>query len=259
MKITQVLQNLGFSLQDSEIYLSLLKVGESSVGPIIADTGFHRDIVYGALTRLEQRGLVQSMEKKKIRHYQALDPAILARKEQERADLAKSILPDLQKIFTQPEVSVRIYEGVEGLEETEKDWATTLKDGEVMLCIGGAGKSWYDLGERFNYKKYHQRLADRGITIKTITYPNEAKEIRERETSNFNPIRVLPESYKVPSSTIIFGDKIQIQIFGERFFAIVIQSRAVSDSYRKYFSTLWALGKPLRTNKQLKDTNSKNF
>lgn len=250
MKIAQALQNLGFSSQDSQIYVSLLKVGESSVGAIIADTGFHRDIVYGALTRLEQQGLVQSIEKKKIRHYQALDPAVLARKEQERADLAKSILPDLQKLFTQPDVSVRIYEGVEGLEETEKDWAASLKDNEVMLCIGGAGKSWYDLGEQFNYKKYHQKLADRGITIKTVTYANEAKEIRSIETPEFNPVRVLPESYKVPSSTIIYADKIQIQIFGERFFAIVIQSKAVSDSYRKYFTTLWNMAKPLKASRR---------
>jgi sugar-specific transcriptional regulator TrmB len=252
MRITQALQNLGFSPQDSQIYISLLKVGESSVGAIIADTGLHRDIVYGALTRLDQQGLVQSIEKKKIRHYQALDPAVLVRKVQEKADLAKSILPELKQLFTQPEVTVRVYEGVDGLEETEKDWAATLKDGEALLCIGGAGKSWYDLGKQFNHEKYHKKLFERGIRFKTVTYTNEAREIRENETAEFNPVRVLPESYKVPSSTIIYGDKIQIQIFGERFFAIVIQSKAVSDSYRRYFDILWNMGKPLKATKSKK-------
>ncbi len=243
MSLKHVLQELGYSQQDAAIYLALLKVGESSVGAIISETGYHRDIVYGAFNRLEQQGLLQSIEKKKIRHYLALDPELLVRKIREKADLAGSILPELKHLFSQPAVSVRIYEGPEGLEETEKDWAASLKDNEEFYCIGGAGKAWYDVAKNFNYQKYHSALQKRGILLKTITYANELAGIVESESVKFNEIRVLPESFRVPSSTIIYADKIQIQVFGERFMSIVIQSKQISDAYRQYFHTLWNMGK----------------
>jgi sugar-specific transcriptional regulator TrmB len=243
MTILSNLERLGLSPQEAAVYLALMKVGESSVGAIISQTGFHRDLVYGALSRLEQQGLVQSLEKKKIRHYQAADPALLARRAKEKAELAASILPQLHELFTQPVVSVRIYEGVDGLEEIEKDWAASLKDGEEFYAIGGAGKAWYDLGKHFGFMKYHKRLYARGIRVKTVTYPTEVAGIRESELPGFNPIRVLPEEFNVPSSTIIYADKILIQIFGEQYVGVMVQSKAVSDSYRQYFQVLWAMGK----------------
>ena len=244
MNIKNSLQKLGFSAQDVEVYLTALKVGESSVGAIIAKTGFHREIVYGALSRLEQQGLVQAFEKKKIRHYQAQDPAILVRKEKEKADLALSMLPQLQELFTQPAVSIKVYERAEGLEEIEKDWAASLKDGEEFYCIGGAGDAWYEVAAPF-YKKYHDRLLKRNIRLKTVTYANESRGIARYENLKFNAIRVLPENFRVPSSSVIYADKLLLQIFGEQYIGIVIQSKKVSETYRHYFSSLWKQGKPL--------------
>lgn len=245
MKIQPILQKLGFSHQDAEVYLAILKVGESSVGAIISQTGFHRDLVYGALTRLEQQGLVQSLEKKKIRHYQAADPTLLVRKEKEKAELAMSLLPALKELYTQPAVSVRIYEGSDGLEEIEKDWADSLKNGEEFYCIGGAGEAWYEVAKPF-YKKYHERLFKRKITIKTVTFGNEAKGIAKYENAKFNPVRILPENFRAPSSTVIYADKLLIQVFGEQFIGIVIQSKQISQAYRHYFNSLWKIAKPVK-------------
>lgn len=238
MKLIETLSKLGLSPTESEIYLALLKKNESPVGVIISETGLHREIVYGALKRLELQGIVQSIEKKKIRHYQACDPVYLVRKIEDKAEMAREVLPQLQEMFNQPQVSVKIYEGAEGFEEIEKDWAASLKDNEEFYCIGGAGNAWYDITKDY-YMKYHKRLYKRGIKVKTVTFENELKGIKDNELPGFNPVRVLPEKYRVPSSTIIYADKILIQIFGERSIGIVIQSQAVSKSYKQYFELLW--------------------
>lgn len=244
-KLLNSLIKLGFSNQDAEVYIALLKVGESPAGPIISETGFHREIVYGALKRLEQQGLVQSVIRKRVRNFQANDPDFLLRKMQSKAEIAKNILPQLKSIYSEPDVSVKIYEGAEGYEEMIKDWSYSLKNNEEFYCIGGAGASWYEITKDY-YKKYFKAMKKRGIIIKTVTYINEAKSIAEYEDPEFNPIRVLPESYRVPSSTIIYGpDKIAIQIFGERPLAIVIQSKAVRNAYKANFDLLWEMGKPV--------------
>lgn len=225
------------------MYLALLKVGESSVGAIIQTTGYHRDLVYGALQRLEQQGLAQSLEKKKIRHYQAVDPAVLKRQAVAKQKLADYTVPKLQKILKELPVAVQIFEGAAGLEALEQDWATTLKDNEEFYCIGGAGDAWYSVAEDF-FRPYHRRLVKRGIQLKTVTFANEIKGIQSREIPGFNVQRVLPSTFDAPSSTIIYGDKVLLQIFGEQYIGILIRSKAASSAYRKYFKALWSVGKP---------------
>lgn len=236
---------LGLSNSDAKIYLALLKEGGTSVGLIIKKTGFYREVVYGGLKRLEKQGLVQSKQKKKVRFYQANDPAILARKIQEKADLAKNLLPDLQTLFKQPRVSVQIFEGPEGYEEIQKDIWISLKNNEDYYVIGGAGDAWYAVTKNF-YQKYHQRLLKRNTQMKTVTFSNEAKGIAKYENPAFNPIRIIPEKFSTPSSTMIYADKIIIHVFGEAPLAIMIQSQAISQAYKKYFFTLWVIGKPFK-------------
>src|SRR5437879_1065600 len=121
MDMKKNLQELGFSANDADLYLALIKVGESSVGAIIKQTGMHREMVYGGLKRLELQGFIQSLEKKKIRHYQALDPSVLVKRMQEKAALAVSALPYLNQMLLKVPVTVRIFEGPEGFEEIQKD------------------------------------------------------------------------------------------------------------------------------------------
>ncbi len=79
-----------------------------------------------------------------------------------------------------------------------------------------------------------------------FTYKNEGEGIAKYENPEFNLVRVLPDSFRAPSSSVIYKDKLLIQIFGERFIAIVIQSKQISDAYRHYFNFLWDIGKPLK-------------
>ena len=237
--LAQALQQLGFSAHDAEIYLALLKTGESPVGAIIKETGLHREIVYSALNRLEQQGLVQALEKRKIRHFLAMEPGELVRKIQEKAELAVAILPELQRRFREVPVSVKIYEGQEGFEEVQQDIQRSLDDGEEFYIIGAAGVPWYDMTKPF-YKKYHRQCVKRGIVANMLTFRSEVEGILQNEVPGFCRVRALPQELAMPSETKIYKDKIIIEVFGEDPLAIMIRSRTVSAAYLQYFKALWA-------------------
>ena len=46
-----------------------------------------------------------------------------------------------------------------------------------------------------------------------------------------------------PSSTIILGNKVSINIFDDNVFIILIESKSVANSYRKYFEYLWDIAR----------------
>lgn len=237
-KIIEKLRKLGFSEQEAKIYLALLSVGESSVGGIIDETKYHREIVYTGLANLENQGLVQSKIKKKKMHYWAIEPAKLVQKNQERAETAEKLLPDLKKIYKENPLSIQLFEGPDGYEEIQKDIQVALKNREKYFVIGGAGDNWYRVTKEF-YKKYHKKLLKRGILMLTVTSKKEAEGIAKYENPEFNPVRVMPENFAAPSSTMIYGDRVIIHVFGESPMAIMIRSKAVSGSYKNYFNALW--------------------
>lgn len=234
--------NLGLGEFDSEVYLALLKRGEAPVGELSKALNAHRELIYGAMNRLIAEGLVLEKEKKKIKHYQALEPKTLVSKIREKEELASSILPDLNKLFTQPDVTIQILEGAEGYEEVQKDIQRSLKDKETYFVIGGAGNSWFDIVKPY-YMKYRKLCLKRGIHLKSLSFPNEAKGIVDNEPKGFCEVRVLPENFQAPSSTKVYADRVAIQVFGERPFVILIKSKAVSEAYWKYFDSLWEVAK----------------
>lgn len=242
MNINNTLEKLGLSPFDAELYLALLSRGTSPVGKLIEKTGAHRDLVYGGLKRLEQEGLIQSIEKKKIKHYQALDPKVLIRKIETKAELARNALPKLEKIFKQTPVSVKIYEGKEGYEEIQQDIQACLKDKDEYYVIGGSGTDWFTVTGDF-YMKYRKLCLKRGITLKSVTYANDASEIENKEPAGFCIVGILPEHFPAPSSTKIYADKVIIQIFSETPIAIMIQSETVSHAYKQFFQSLWNVAK----------------
>ncbi|OGD61917.1 hypothetical protein A2215_02155 [Candidatus Berkelbacteria bacterium RIFOXYA2_FULL_43_10] len=236
--ITSKLESIGFSRQDAEVYLALLKRGESRAGEIIEETCYHREIVYSALGRLERDGLVQSITKKGIKYFQAAKPEKVIDKINEKADIAKKLLPTLESIYKEIPLAIQVFEGSGGYEEVQKDIQVSLKDRDRFFVIGGAGDAWYKVTEPY-YKKYQKLFLKRGIQMLTVTSIKEAEGIAKHEDPRVNPIRVMPSNFSAPSSTLFYADKVVIQVFGESPVAIMIRSKAVSNAYKKYFEALW--------------------
>lgn len=245
MNLQYSLIKLGFSERDAEIYIALIKLGEAPVGLLINQTGLHRELVYGSLRRLREQGFVRTIEKHKVHHFVAENPKILVQQAKANIKLATQAARELKKTYKSPQVVVRVYEGQDGYEEIQKDIQQSLKNNQDYYVIGAAGAPWYDITRPY-IKTYRKKSLKRGIHAKMVTFPNEVKGIIESELPGFAKLRILPQTFAVPSSTKIYGDKIILQIFGEQPLAIMVQSQAVAKTYKKYFESLWQIAKPLK-------------
>lgn len=242
------MQQLGLDEREAVVYLALLDLKEAPVARIIEKTGLHRELVYGALKRLEAQKLVIPSEQRKIRSYLAEDPRQFIAKEQRDLALARTVLKSLAARYEQPPVSVRTFEGAAGYEEIQQDIQRSLNAHETYLVIGAAGAPWYVITQGF-YKNYRRQCLKRGIRAKMITYENELPSLLEYEVLGFAEVRVLPQKFAVPSSTKVYADKSILQVFGERPLAIMVQSKAIAASYRQHFSQLWKLARPVEKQK----------
>ncbi len=96
--MTDIYQNLlkiGLTRNQATVYLALFRHGEARAGELIKKTGFHRNLVYTALSELSEKKLVSISRVRGIAHYKTLAPNHLLIGIQEKEVLAKEVIHDL--------------------------------------------------------------------------------------------------------------------------------------------------------------------
>jgi len=70
----QELTQLGLTDGEARVYLSLLKIGSSKVGPIVRDSHVSYSKIYDVLERLSMKGLVSHVTIDEVKHFNAIEP-----------------------------------------------------------------------------------------------------------------------------------------------------------------------------------------
>ena len=232
----QGLRTIGLSDGETRIYLSLLKLGPSTVAKITKEVKIHRTNVYDFLEKLLTKGLVNYVIKGGVKYYKATHPNKLFDFVKEKENVVNTILPDLAKLsdFTKEELSVEVYEGVEGVKTLLKD---VLREGKDHVIFGIDETMFKEkLGHFMDW--YFKEEKKIGFKERILTR-DDVKFVYEYETAIY---RYLPSESFNPTPTYVYGDNVAILIW-EPFSVIRIKSRAVADSYNKYFEILWKQAK----------------
>ncbi|MCP4761532.1 MAG: TrmB family transcriptional regulator [archaeon] len=96
-QIIEGLQNLGFTLNDSKVYFTLLTLGKSNPAKIAEVSGVDRARVYDSLKRLTKKKVVEEEPVKRAPQYKALPPQIVFDKIRDNFAQKITLTKDLQK------------------------------------------------------------------------------------------------------------------------------------------------------------------
>jgi len=236
----EILRDIGFSKNESKVYLTLLRLGSSSATNIIQESGLHRSNVYDVLESLTKKGLVAHILKEDVKYFEVTPPHNLSNILKERELRLSNILPQLliKTRSIKQDVKIQIFEGYSDL----KKMITHFVNNKVDYYSYGIPrqfpkvlKSWLPIHHRDRIKKR--------VHLKIIF--NEGAEDRARIVNEmeFAEARYFPKEFAAPVSTEISGDEIMIIHWAEKPLIIHIKSKEISDSYKRYFNLLWNIAK----------------
>lgn len=121
--LKSILQNVGFSEKEADVYLALLELNEAFPGTIASKLNISRSTVYGALETLQKKDLVIQVKRGGKLHYHALNPKeFLEEKRNQYGQLQASVdaleqaLPLLRNQYSEYAISPAF--PTLGLEET---------------------------------------------------------------------------------------------------------------------------------------------
>ena len=248
------LKEAGLTDGETRVYLALLELGASTIGPILEKSSITRSIIYRILEKLIQKGLVSYIIKEKTKYYQASAPSKLldyveSREKQLQINKNKiqEMIPQLilkQKLAKKSEAN--IYEGFKGLMTAYENRYLKLKAGDEVVLYGLPSKQ----PEFYHayWQKANAKLDKLGIKSRLLYHPDVTDEnLKNRNSYKLCEARRMPINMETPSWVMVYKDVTLIAIpQGEMPFAFEITSQVVADSFKNYFEWFWKQSKPFK-------------
>jgi hypothetical protein len=235
-----VLEHMGLTKHEAEIYILLLKIGDATAVTLATKSGLHRRTAYDTLESLQKKGLVSLKYKARIRHFSPTNPDALDTMLRERQLALHSILPGLMNHYRsrQPQISINIYEGVEGMKIAFGEIMSLTPRQEVVM-IGAGLKA----PKHLKYMYAHgldvlQRMKWRLIEPDTPSIRKEMESWAVQKNYRF-----LPAKYLSPLAIMVFKDKTLIALMEPEPLIIQITGKSYANAFRNYFEILWQVAR----------------
>lgn len=246
MLLKQKLQELNIPEREAEVYVALVQLGLTTVGPIVTKTKLHRMLVYQALERLKDLRMASMLMKNGRQHWQATNPSIILDRIKKQETLAKEVVDEIELLSqaTSDDLHVQILYGRRGLiDNLEAAIQSAGRTDKLIRIIGGASdKVFYDLLGDW-YKDYRKLQEDLGVGKQLIAPKNDSENFKRYYAQEpGNEFRFLNVGLSSPTFTRITQEMVSIEVYGKEPVIIQIQNRTIAQSYLESFKLLWKEG-----------------
>ena len=245
MIIHETLSELGISSRQTDLYLTLLKLGPSSIRDIASSAGINRGTAYEELKRLRSMSLVTYFPQGKRRFFCAEPPEVLLRRGKEKRDATseavakfeQDILPDLKQLIpASTRTNVFHYAGDEGVETVLRDILATMKDKpEKRYRVYSSRQIRKYLYRPFPGFTRAREKAGIHVNVIAIGEGGEDAQLSERKWIEI-------DEAQAPSYMAIYDTKCaMISLVGADYPTVVIlDSEGIAAAMRISFDTLWS-------------------
>lgn len=238
MDIIQKLNEIGLGEKESKVYVALLELRDAAVQDIAKKAKINRSTTYIILNRLREQGLIKETRKGAKRLFVATSPDKLSILLEQKERALRMVMPHLQAINNKATVkpSVEFYEGEDGFMTALKDYLTA-QNNEVLIfasdaVLGTINEIAPEIIEQRIEKKILAKILAPASELFKQNLSEDAKWLRKT--------KFIPDKYVFDLGIYIYNDKVNLLSIKDKI-GLIIQSKDVSDAWRKIFNLIWDL------------------
>ncbi len=246
------LEELGLTPGEIKVYTALVRIGETTSGPLVDESEVSVSKVYQILDRLAKKGLASHIVKRKTKYFRAADPDRLLDYLKEKEESLKQQEKSLKELIPQlagikgaaiTAETAQVYDGLKGIQTARERTLKIMKKGDEMWIIGIA-RSPYEGSMTPYFKHYHKRRYEKGIKCRYL-YNEYAKEPMGETSASYplSEVRYMKGGLITHAWMEIYADTVTIGINKGKSFSVVIQNQEVADSFKIYARLLWSMEK----------------
>jgi len=231
----KLLEEIGLTKGEINVYLTLLKLGETTTGKIIEEAGISSGKIYEILDKLIRKGLVSYIIKEKTKYFQAASPnriidylhekeKNIKKKEQE---LQKEIpfLLEMQKL-KKKKYETQLFSGFKGIQTAVFEALADLTPKDAVLAMGiiSSKKEQYNI----LWQRWHKERIKKKIICKSIFSDKGTEYYRLFKKMRHTEVKVLRGL--TPSAIDIMGNKVLIFTYAEEPSCLSITNEEIGNS-----------------------------
>ncbi len=247
---TKILEEIGFTQGQIKVYMALIQLGESTIGPISKKAKVTPAKVYPILEKLKEKGLITHVIKSGTKYFQALNPnRILDYMEDKEKKLhaqkteIKNLIPTLvSQQESEAKQYATIYESYNGIKTLYDEILDYLhKNNEEFIGFTLGGEYQTKQANLF-FKNYDAKRRKLKIKTKLIGLEHQKKFLQKEYGKDPN-VKIKYLKHAVPTGLIIWDDKVATLLWHEVPSAFVIHSKPNAEAYRKFFNDMWKIAR----------------
>ncbi|MBT3406148.1 hypothetical protein HN419_03180 [Candidatus Woesearchaeota archaeon] len=227
----EALREYGLSDNEANVYLAVLKLGESPVTDIANKANTYRTLTYEVLKSLEDKGLVSSVIRDKKKHFIVASPEKLLQGLKEKERRIQEIMPDLLSIHKSVSIkpTMTVYSGTEGIKNIFQD---ILNVGEDFIAIASVEQVRSKIDFMFKH-----------FILKRVELKMKAKLIIDKEplTKELTEYKVM--DFSVPTLLYVYANKVAVINVGTELVGMIIESEDYAKTQKMMFDWMWNTAK----------------
>lgn len=238
MELTETLEKLGLHPKEASVYLATLELGVASVESIAKKAGTKRPTTYLVLDDLQRRGLVSLVLRARKNLYTAESPELILTELSRKEELLKRFMPNLLAVYNakKEKPQVQLFEGKEGVRQV---YDKLIASGEVRFfaTIKDVITVFPEVTEGVKRAARKKKLKVREILTQS---PEDLKYARGIPQGEYYQDRFAKESgTEFFTDNAVYGDTTAFFSYEPTLFAVVIESRGISQSLKTLFDMAW--------------------
>ncbi len=237
MAIHQALINLGFSQNESAVYLASLEAGIAAAQDIADKAQLKRTTTYSVLEALVKRGFILKTQKEGKNRYIAENPKNLVEIfKRYQQDLHKA-LPELSALYNAKQIKPKVlffegkpgikkiyYDTIEEKPEVILEWNTS----EMFRMFPGFPEEYLNMRRQYNIRAKRIAPADK----------NWAQR-KKNDKEDMSTTKLLPsEDFNIPVEINIYNNKVAFMSYGDEV-GLIIESKVIADAMRIIYNLFW--------------------
>lgn len=238
MKIKKILQDIGLSDIEAQVYLYLRKKDGATATEVANGLDIQRTRVYPVIKNLARKALVLTYQRSGSKYFHAVKPEKLLHIYEKKLELLSDIIPAIEALGGHDDFisGLRYIDTVSELRRFYLDVAQSYKG--KKLEVVGDNHYWESmLGEDF-VLKFRKEKAKNKIKTRLIA-TGQSEDFVKTNKKLLLDVKYLPKQYFFKTAFHIFPDQILVSTPHKTSVAVLIAVPAMTDVFKNIFEALW--------------------
>ena len=240
-KYKEILSDIGLSKWESQTYLALLNLGQTTTGPLVKKSEVPQSKIYGVLENMHKKGFVSWVMKGKTKYFQASDPSKILVLYKEKEKSVEKMVEELElKKSSIMESTAQIYEGMDAISAFFHEMIYNTKKGEPWYGWSRgiyADEKVIEFYTLWGPKRNIQGMKNHYLLISKKNQKEFEKYwLKEDLIAIKKNMRYI--DLDLPGDFTVFKDYV-VTIIWEIPMAFVIKSKELAEQYKQFYKSLW--------------------